>query len=120
MDIDDISLHELRKMNDCEGLVLQGCGGDLQEWVNGINDMLTEAEYCRAAVSLKKHSLLKTGTLPVCCFHLMTFSLMSESLQYGGSERGRISEAHGCRTMWRTRWEDIFRSSRKPKILKWR
>ena len=43
MDIDDISLHELRKMNDCEGLVLQGCGGDLQEWVNGINDMLTES-----------------------------------------------------------------------------
>ena len=42
MEINNISLHELRKMNGSEGLVLQGCGGDLQEWVDGINDMLTE------------------------------------------------------------------------------
>ena len=40
MEIKSISLHELRKMNDREGLVLQGCGGDLKEWVNGINDTL--------------------------------------------------------------------------------
>lgn len=120
MDIDDISLHELRKMNDCEGLVLQGCGGDLQEWVNGINDMLTESGILQSGSKFEKAFSFKNGDLTCCCFHLMTFSLMSESLQYGGSERGRISEAHGCRTMWRTRWEDIFRSSRKPKILKWR
>ena len=44
MEIKNISLHELRKMNDSEGLVLQGCGGDLQEWVDGINDMLTNSE----------------------------------------------------------------------------
>ena len=42
MEIKSISLHDLRKMNDSEGLVLQGCGGDLQEWVDGINDMLTD------------------------------------------------------------------------------
>ncbi|MDO4945815.1 MAG: hypothetical protein Q4E74_11535 [Ruminococcus sp.] len=30
-------------MNDCEGLVLQGCGGDLQEWVDGINNILAES-----------------------------------------------------------------------------
>ena len=29
-------------MKDKEGLVLQGCGGDLQEWENGINDILTD------------------------------------------------------------------------------
>lgn len=43
MEIKSFSLHDLRKMNDSEGLVLQGCGGDLQEWVNGINEMLTES-----------------------------------------------------------------------------
>lgn len=43
MEIESVSLHDLRKMNDSEGLVLQGCGGDLQEWVNGINEMLTES-----------------------------------------------------------------------------
>ena len=43
MEIKNISLHELRKMNNSEGLILQGCGGDLQEWVDGINEMLTES-----------------------------------------------------------------------------
>ncbi len=42
MEIKNVFLHELRKMNNSEGLILQGCGGDLQEWVDGINDMLTE------------------------------------------------------------------------------
>lgn len=43
MEIKNVSLHDLRKMNGSEGLILQGCGGDLQEWVDGINDMLTES-----------------------------------------------------------------------------
>lgn len=42
MEIKNVSLHELRKMDNKEGLVLQGCGGDLQEWVDGINKMLAE------------------------------------------------------------------------------
>lgn len=37
-----ISTEELRRMASVEGLILQGCGGDLQEWVDGINDLLTE------------------------------------------------------------------------------
>lgn len=42
MSIKTITTDDLRKMKDSEGLVLQGCGGDLQEWQDGINDMLTE------------------------------------------------------------------------------
>ena len=38
-----ITTDDLRKMEDQEGLILQGCGGDPQEWVDGINEMLTEA-----------------------------------------------------------------------------
>lgn len=38
-------------MDGKEGLILQGCGGDLQEWLNGINEMFTEA------------GLLKNGTM---------------------------------------------------------
>lgn len=30
-------------MNGKEGLILQGCGGEVQEWVDGINNMLTES-----------------------------------------------------------------------------
>ncbi|MBM6901343.1 hypothetical protein H6B10_16905, partial [Gemmiger formicilis] len=36
-----ISTDSLRRMNDSEGLILQGCGGDLQEWLDGINEMFT-------------------------------------------------------------------------------
>ena len=41
--VKQITTDDLRRMNDHEGLVLQGCGGDLQEWVDGINETLTEA-----------------------------------------------------------------------------
>lgn len=43
----DISTDELRRMDGHEGLILQGCGGDPQEWLDGINDMLTEAGILR-------------------------------------------------------------------------
>ena len=41
--VKQISTDDLRHMEDKEGLILQGCGGPLQEWVDGINDLLTEA-----------------------------------------------------------------------------
>ena len=29
-------------MSGKEGLIIQGCGGDPQEWIDGINEMLTD------------------------------------------------------------------------------
>ncbi len=43
-EIVDTTVDELRKMSNKEGLILQGCGGDLQEWADGINAALTETE----------------------------------------------------------------------------
>lgn len=43
MSIEKITDDQLRRMGEKEGLILQGCGGDPQEWLDGINDMLTEA-----------------------------------------------------------------------------
>ncbi|MCQ4770277.1 hypothetical protein NE579_07350 [Intestinimonas massiliensis] len=42
MSVKTITADELRHMRDSEGLILQGCGGSLDEWVDGVNDMLTE------------------------------------------------------------------------------
>ena len=42
MSIHSISTERLRRMGDQEGLVPQGCGGDPQEWLDGINQILTE------------------------------------------------------------------------------
>ena len=40
--IQEKTTEDLRRMTDEDGLILQGCGGDLQEWVDGINDLLTQ------------------------------------------------------------------------------
>ena len=37
-----ITTSKLKQMRNTEGLVLQGCGGDLNEWVDGINELFTE------------------------------------------------------------------------------
>lgn len=42
MNIKNITEDDLRRMGDKEGLILQGCGGDPKEWVDGINQMFTE------------------------------------------------------------------------------
>lgn len=38
----EISVEELRAMEGQEGLILQGCGGDASEWLDGINGLLTD------------------------------------------------------------------------------
>ena len=40
--IQEKTTEDLRRVTDEEGLILQGCGGDLQEWVDGINELLTQ------------------------------------------------------------------------------
>jgi len=40
--VKSITAADLRTLPVHEGLVLQGCGGDLKEWVNGINETLTD------------------------------------------------------------------------------
>lgn len=42
MSIEKIKADDLRRMDGKEGLVLQGCGGELQEWLDGINDLFTK------------------------------------------------------------------------------
>lgn len=42
MSIKTITTDDLRRLKDKEGLILQGCGGNPQEWLDGINELLTE------------------------------------------------------------------------------
>lgn len=42
-EIKQITTEDLLRMDGQEGLILQGCGGGLQERVDGINSLLTEA-----------------------------------------------------------------------------
>lgn len=42
MNIRKIESDELRRMHGKEGLILQGCGGSLEEWADGMNNLLTQ------------------------------------------------------------------------------
>lgn len=51
MSINHIETEDLRRMEGKGGLILQGCGGELQEWLDGINEMFTEAGILKTARS---------------------------------------------------------------------
>ena len=68
MEIKSVSLHDLRKMNGSEGLVLQGCGGDLKEWVDGINDMLTKSGILQNESRFEKVYSFNNGNLTCLLF----------------------------------------------------
>lgn len=53
MSIKTITTDDLRRMNGKEGLVLQGCGGNPQEWLDGINGLLTDEGILKTAVNLR-------------------------------------------------------------------
>ena len=53
MSIERIEAAKLRTMSKEEGLILQGCGGDPQEWLDGINEMLTEADILKNGSKLE-------------------------------------------------------------------
>ena len=53
-------------MEGKDGLILQGCGGDAQEWVDGINEMFTEAGILKDGANLRTFPLSSTESLPVC------------------------------------------------------
>ena len=47
MSVKKITPETLRTMSGKDALILRGCGGDLQEWVDGINNMLSKENILR-------------------------------------------------------------------------
>lgn len=43
LSIERITTEDLRRIEGQEVLILQGCDGDLEEWMEGINEMLTQS-----------------------------------------------------------------------------
>ena len=63
MSVKTISKDELRRMNGKEGLVLQGCGGDPQEWLDGINGLLTDEGILKNGSKFENISVFQNGEL---------------------------------------------------------
>ena len=54
MSIQKISTEQLCRMGDQEGLILQGYGGNPQEWLDGINEILTEEGILKEATRFEE------------------------------------------------------------------
>ena len=63
MSIKIVKTEELRRMNGKEGLVLQGCGGDPQEWLDGINGLLTDEGILKNGSRFENISVFQNGEL---------------------------------------------------------
>ena len=67
MSIERITTEDLRRMEGQEVLILQGCDGDLEEWMEGINEMLTQSGILLEQ-NLNIYLHLSMKKLPVCFF----------------------------------------------------
>lgn len=63
MSIKTITTDDLRRLKDKEGLILQGCGGNPQEWLDGINELLTEEKILLNGSEFKDCSVFKNDDI---------------------------------------------------------
>ena len=70
-----ITTEELKAMQNSEGLIIQGCGGELQEWVNGINEMLTSEGILLGGDTFKDISVFEHGDCTNLLFHMNNVKL---------------------------------------------
>ena len=68
MTITRIEARQLRNMENHEGLVIQGCGGELREWADGINEMLTEEDILKNGSRFEKCYAFKNENLTCMLF----------------------------------------------------
>ena len=64
-----ITVEHLKQMTHSEGLILQGCGGDLQEWIDGVNEMLTEEGILQESDTFKHVSAFQHDGSTNLLFH---------------------------------------------------
>ena len=75
-----ITTDELRCMSDTEGLILQGCGGDPEEWIAGITGLLTEEEILLDGDTFKDVSVFKHEGLTNILFDMENVKLDTDKL----------------------------------------
>lgn len=68
MSINVIQAEELRKMKEQEGLILQGCGGEAQEWLDGVNDLFTKENILQNGSQFDTCSVFKKDGLTCILF----------------------------------------------------
>lgn len=96
MIIKSITPGDLRHMQDQEALILQGCGGDLTEWVEGINGILTEEEILKDGFRFEEAYTFKNEGLTCLMFPLEDGS----KINMGKLALWRIGTHHNFGGIW--------------------
>lgn len=92
--IENITPGELTRISESDGLVLQGCGGDPNEWLEGINGMFAEAEILRNDAAFKTAYVFQHDGLTNILFSF-------DDVKRGDLDIGRLA-------MWRLQSHDTF------------
>jgi hypothetical protein len=87
--IKNITTDEIKRMSGAEGLILQGCGGDPQEWADGINDLLTQEGILLGGAKFTDISVFEHNGLTNILFRMDDMS--PETLDVGKLAIWRIS-----------------------------
>lgn len=89
--MNQLTTEELRKLHDREGLIIQGCGGDLKEWVDGIHQLFEQEGIIPKGTRLKDVAMFRNGKVTSLLF-------------FFGDEKIDI----GKLAVWRLKTHDLF------------
>lgn len=95
--IKNISCSEVKELrnNNYEYLVLQGCGGDLNEWVDGITNMLKENDIVPDTFSFEEVYSFENNNLTN-----MAFALNNKDINIGKLAMFRLKIRENFGAMW--------------------
>ena len=103
MTIKEIDIQELRSMRGNDGLILQGCGGELTEWVEGINKLFTEGEILLEGSRFENcYSFKREGA--TC----LLFPFEDQKMNTGKLAVWRLISQKEMGSMWLSDFVDIY------------
>lgn len=101
--ITSVTTNELRTAQNREGLVLQGCGGDLREWVNGINGLLEERGVFEKGAGFREALVFRNNGLT----NLLLPFKEDMKLNMGRLAAWRLETYNSLGSMWLSDYVDI-------------
>lgn len=102
MTIKEINMQDLRELNQNDGLILQGCGGELTEWVEGINKLLTDEMILLEGSQFEDCYVFKNGEL-TC----MLFTFGDQKVDMGRFMAWKMINANRFGSMWLSDYIDV-------------
>ena len=115
MSINHIETEDLRRMEGKGGLILQGCGGELQEWLDGINEMFTEAGILKNGAKFQDIFAFEYNDSPCLLYPLRVWTWRLGNLPCGVCRPMRLSVAHGSLILSPTVWAGLSGNRRRSR-----